>query len=90
MILLVLIAIMGCAYFLWQSRQPVDFAKGDYEIGRIIWQPEFPEFSKQRSFVIEGDFAEETKQQIKRILADTKAAKEYDKYSGKIQGICRD
>ena len=85
-ILLVLIVIMGCAYFLWQSRQPVDFAKEDYEIGGIIWQPEFPEFSKQRSFVIEGDFAEETKQQIKRILADTKAAKEYDKYSVKSKG----
>lgn len=85
-ILLVLIAIIVCAYLLWQSRQPVDFAKGDYEIGRIIWQPEFPEFSKQRSFVIEGDFAEETKQQIKRILADTKAAKEYDKYSVKSKG----
>lgn len=86
MVLLVLIAIIVCAYLLWQSRQPVDFAKGDYEIGRIIWQPEFPEFSKQRSFVIEGDFAEETKQQLKRILADTKAAKEYDKYSVKSKG----
>lgn len=82
---LILLLISG-GFYHWQSKQPVDFAKGDYEIGRIIWQPEFPEFSKQRSFVIEGDFAEETKQQIKRILADTKAAPEYDKYSVKSKG----
>lgn len=82
-ILLVLSAIMGCAYFLWQSRQPVDFAKGDYEIGRIIWQSEDGE---RRSFSIDGAFAEETKKQIKQILADTEIAPEYDKYAAKSTG----
>lgn len=89
-VLLTLAAVMLCAYFIWQSRQPIDFQKGDYEIGRIAWQPdcpaEYPEFSGPQSFVIEGPFAEETKRQIKRILADTEIAPEYDKYAEKSEG----